>query len=122
MLTSVTIGIKDVAETIQEAKEYKEQGFKVLKVKTGLNPQLDAERVIRLNETFGNDFTIRVDANEGYSADDLDVFLKQTSSSPLELIEQPFHPKFNDELLKFPVEVRTEIGSRRITDRRESCF
>ncbi|MCF0054918.1 dipeptide epimerase [Dyadobacter sp. CY356] len=111
MLTSVTIGIKDVAETIQEAREYKEQGFKVLKVKTGLNAQLDAERVIRLNETFGDYFTIRVDANEGYSAHDLDVFLKETSSAPLELIEQPFHPKFNADLLKFPKDVRQKLAA-----------
>ncbi|MBE9461491.1 dipeptide epimerase [Dyadobacter subterraneus] len=111
MLTSVTIGIKDVAETIQEAKEYKEQGFKVLKVKTGLNPELDAERVIRLNETFGDYFTIRVDANEGYSAGDLEIFLKQTASTTLELIEQPFHPKFNNELLKFPKDVRRKLAA-----------
>lgn len=111
MLTSVTIGIKDVAETIQEAKEYKEQGFKVLKVKTGLNPHLDAERVIRLNETFGDYFTIRVDANEGYSTDDLNIFLKQTSSSTLELIEQPFHPKFNAELLKFSKDIRRKLAA-----------
>ncbi|MEO6685811.1 MAG: dipeptide epimerase [Dyadobacter sp.] len=119
MLTSVTIGIKDVAETIQEAKEYNEQGFKVLKVKTGLNPQLDAERVIRLNETFGDHFIIRVDANEGYSSDDLSIFLKQTSSTNLELTEQPFHPKFNTELLKFPTDVRKKLAAdESLTDAR----
>jgi L-alanine-DL-glutamate epimerase-like enolase superfamily enzyme len=111
MLTSVTIGIKNVAETILEAKEYKAQGFKVLKVKTGLDAQQDAERVIRLYETFGNYFTVRVDANEGYQAIDLENFLALTASCPTELIEQPFHPRRDQALLAFPADIRKILAA-----------
>ena len=106
MLTSVTIGIKNVEETILEALEYKEQGFKVLKVKTGLDPDEDAERVIKLFEKFGSHFTIRVDANEGYTPDDLRHFLLRTAGANLELIEQPFHPDKDSYLLDFSKEIR----------------
>jgi L-alanine-DL-glutamate epimerase-like enolase superfamily enzyme len=111
MLTSVTIGIKNVAETITEAREYKAQGFQVLKVKTGLDAAEDAERVVKLHETFGSYFTVRVDANEGYAAEDLRVFLSETASCPPELIEQPFHPDHNDILLTFPDGVRKILAA-----------
>lgn len=111
MLTSVTIGIKNVAETIQEAREYKEQGFKVLKVKTGRDVQEDAERIIRLHETFGDYFTVRVDANEGYLSADLKDFLSLTESCSPELIEQPFRPEFDQTLLYFPADVRKILAA-----------
>ena len=111
MLTSVTIGIKNVEETIYVAREYKDQGFKVLKVKTGLNPEEDAERVIKLFEQFGTYFTIRVDANEGYSPEDLRDFLARTKFADLELIEQPFHPDKDGELLDFPKETREILAA-----------
>ena len=122
MLTSVTIGIKNVAETIQEAKEYKAQGFKVLKVKTGLDAQEDAERIIRLYETFENYFTVRVDANEGYQAEDLEQFLALTASCPAELIEQPFHPSLDQALLTFPDEVRKILAADESLKNARSAF
>ncbi|CAG5018661.1 L-Lys-D/L-Arg epimerase [Dyadobacter sp. CECT 9275] len=111
MPTSITIGIKNVAETLYEAKEYKDQGFRILKIKTGVNAQEDAERVIRLYETFGDYFTVRVDANEGYSAEDLRFFLDQTASVPLELTEQPFHPRMDKMLLQFPAGIRRKLAA-----------
>ena len=35
--TSITIGIKDVSEMIKEAKQYYDQGFRILKIKTGIH-------------------------------------------------------------------------------------
>ncbi|WP_149239583.1 dipeptide epimerase [Dyadobacter sp. 32] len=111
MLTSVTIGIKNVEETIKEALEYKQQGFKVLKVKTGLDASEDAERVIKLFERFGNHFTVRVDANEGYKPQDLYYFLSQTEETNLELIEQPFQPELDSALLGFPEQTRMALAA-----------
>lgn len=87
--TSMTIGIKGVAETIEEAKEYAALGFKVFKVKTGMDVQEDIERIAALYGAFGADYTIRVDANQGYDLPKLQQFLKATAAYPLELIEQP---------------------------------
>lgn len=106
MLTSITIGIKNAAETIAEAKEYYGQGFKALKVKTGLDPQEDAERIVKLRETFKDHFSIRVDANTGYDAKALAQFLNLTRDSNVEVIEQPFLPGKEKDLLGFAPELR----------------
>ncbi|MDD2792122.1 MAG: dipeptide epimerase [Sediminibacterium sp.] len=87
--TSVTIGIKPVAETLQDAAEYAQMGFRVLKVKTGLNVQEDIERIAKLHERYQNKFTIRVDANQGYTIEALQQFIAGTGSYGIELIEQP---------------------------------
>jgi L-alanine-DL-glutamate epimerase-like enolase superfamily enzyme len=87
--TSMTIGIEGVVETIQEAKEYAALGFKVFKVKTGMDVQEDIERIAALYAAFGADYTIRVDANQGYDLPKLQQFVKATAAYPLELIEQP---------------------------------
>lgn len=88
MPTSVTIGIKDVEDTLQEAKAYYVLGFKTLKVKMGKNPEIDIERVLKIHEKF-KDVTIRVDANQGYTKDALLKFYKTTEAIPVEIIEQP---------------------------------
>jgi L-alanine-DL-glutamate epimerase-like enolase superfamily enzyme len=97
--TSVTIGIKGVAETLAEAAEYAAMGFRALKVKTGLDPQEDAERMIRLHEVYGNSMRLRVDANQGYSFSQLQSFLQMTAQVPLEVMEQPLPAGKENELL-----------------------
>lgn len=87
--TSVTIGIKDVAATVAEAQEYKDAGFRVLKVKLGLDVDTDIARLQALRAAYGDYFTIRVDANQGYTLPALQHFLKATRTANLELIEQP---------------------------------
>ncbi|MES3017831.1 MAG: dipeptide epimerase [Bacteroidota bacterium] len=106
MLTSITIGIKNVEETINEAKEYYSQGFKALKVKTGLDPQVDAERILKLREVFNTHFSLRVDANTGYNVKQLGLFLELTKGADIEVIEQPFLPGKENELLQFAPDVR----------------
>lgn len=86
--TSITIGIKSVKETIEEAGEYLSRGFSILKVKTGLNVEQDIERIMRLHEEFKSDIVIRVDANQGYSTEELQYFFKKTMGL-VEFIEQP---------------------------------
>ena len=87
--TSVTIGIMNVADTMIEADAYVKQGFRVVKVKTGLDVAEDIERILKLRETFQNKLTIRVDANQGYSLADLNRFYTETITADVELIEQP---------------------------------
>jgi L-alanine-DL-glutamate epimerase-like enolase superfamily enzyme len=106
MLTSITIGIKNVDETLREAKEYYEQGFRALKVKTGLNPEEDSERILKLREQFKSHFSIRVDANTGYDLPQLSRFLDLTSEANIEVVEQPFLPGYEEDILTFPPEVR----------------
>ncbi len=87
--TSITIGIKETAEMLEEANANFMAGFKVIKIKTGLDVEQDIERVSKLHEQFGNKMLIRVDANQGYSVENLRLFIQQTNNLSIELIEQP---------------------------------
>lgn len=89
MVTSVTIGIKNVAETLMEAKEYTGNGFRVLKVKLGNNLEEDIERIKKLRETYKDSLVIRVDINQGYTESAAIKFIEATKDLDIELIEQP---------------------------------
>jgi L-alanine-DL-glutamate epimerase-like enolase superfamily enzyme len=104
--TSVTIGIMNVTETLEEAENYFKLGFKVLKVKTGINVDEDIEKVIRLNEIYKNNLKIRVDANQGYSLIDLQKFLTETKKNGIELIEQPLKVGKEATLLQIDAQYR----------------
>lgn len=107
--TSITIGIKETAEMIEDALEYKGMGFKALKIKTGLSVEQDIERVSKLAEKFGNDMRIRVDANQGYSLENLTHFMKATAHLQLELIEQPLPVGKENELLNLTEKERNVL-------------
>lgn len=106
MPTSITIGIKNVAGTLEEAEEYKAAGFRVLKVKTGLNVEEDIERILKLRERHGDYFTIRVDANQGYDLAAIRLFLDRTRQARVELTEQPVPVGSEQILLELPWEER----------------
>jgi L-alanine-DL-glutamate epimerase-like enolase superfamily enzyme len=107
--TSMTIGIKGLDETLEEAKEYAAMGFKVFKVKTGMDVHEDIERIAVLYAAFGKNYTIRVDANQGYDLDQLKLFLEATAAYPLELIEQPLPVGQEESLLDLSAELRKRL-------------
>ncbi len=109
--TSVTIGIKSVAAALEEAAGYMALGFKIVKVKTGLNVAEDIERVLKIKEQFGDHFKIRVDANQGYSLADLKQFITATRGKDLELIEQPMPVGTEKELLNLAWEDRKLLAA-----------
>jgi L-Ala-D/L-Glu epimerase len=111
MPLSVTIGIKDIAGTLREAQEYQAKGFRVLKIKTGLDAAMDAACIIELYKKFGDHFTIRVDANMGYNLAQLKLFLAQTEHLPLELIEQPLPSASETDLLQLPASIRAILAA-----------
>jgi L-Ala-D/L-Glu epimerase len=108
--TSITIGISGVEKTLQEAREYKDLGFKILKIKIGINPEEDIERCRKLHETFGKHFKIRVDGNQGYSSAQTLAFVKATRSLGLELVEQPMKVGTETEMKSLPADVRKIIA------------
>ena len=109
--TSITIGIKGVSETLEEATEYYERGFRYLKVKLGNYLEEDIERMIKLREKFGDKIKIRIDANQGYSVDELLQFYTQTKSLDLELIEQPLPASNIEEMRSLPIELRQTLAA-----------
>jgi L-alanine-DL-glutamate epimerase-like enolase superfamily enzyme len=87
--TSVTVGIKGIAEAVEEARGYVAAGFRVLKVKLGHDVEEDVERLARLREAVGPAIGLRTDPNAGYDAGRLARYLEATRALGLEFCEQP---------------------------------
>ena len=111
MPTSVTIGIMGVAETLDAAKGYFDDGFKALKVKTGMNLEEDIERLVKLRERFGNDFALRVDGNQGYQIGEVLDFFKRTLSLNIELMEQPTRVGTEGVVGNLPPDIRKRLAA-----------
>ena len=85
--TSVTIPITDLDESVETARRRARQGFRMLKVKGGIDPAEDVRRVQAIHQALP-DLTLRLDADGGYSARDaLDV--ARALDKVLEVLEQP---------------------------------
>ncbi len=96
--TSITIGIMSVSETIALAREQVLKGFKSLKIKGGVDLQIDIEKVVKVREAVGKDIELRFDANQGYSVEQSLEFVEKTKGARLEILEQPT-PKGEPDLL-----------------------
>lgn len=85
--TSITISIASVDASVALARRRAAQGFRILKVKGGLNPQEDVRRVRAINAALPH-FTLRLDADQGYTVRQaLDV--ARALEGKLEMLEQP---------------------------------
>jgi L-alanine-DL-glutamate epimerase-like enolase superfamily enzyme len=111
MPTSNTIGIKNVEETLREARDYVSRGFSILKVKLGKDLDEDVERLVKLREVLGNTVVIRVDANQGYTVADTKAFFARTQSLNIELVEQPLPAAAVAEMKSLPEEIRKQIAA-----------
>lgn len=98
ILTSVTIGILPVEDTVGRARARVADGFRALKLKGGKSVDEDVERVLRVREAVGELVDIRFDANQGYTVEDSLRFVEATRRARLEIFEQPT-PKGEPDLL-----------------------
>jgi len=85
--TSVTIPIATYPECVEMAIERAAHGFRMLKIKGGLNPGDDVQNVQAIHRALP-EHTLRLDADGGYSVQDaLDV--ARALDGILEMLEQP---------------------------------
>lgn len=87
--TTVTLSIEELPTTLARAKDFQAQGFRALKIKCGLNPEEDIERIRQIRQTVGQQMRMTIDANQGYSvAESLRVFVA-IEACRIEFAEQP---------------------------------
>jgi L-alanine-DL-glutamate epimerase-like enolase superfamily enzyme len=85
--TSITLGIDDVPATVEMARKHARDGFRIFKLKGGLDPEQDVQRVRAVKRALPK-LTIRLDADQGYSVKTaLDV--AHALEGKLEFLEQP---------------------------------
>jgi len=85
--TSITLGLDDVPATVEMAQKRAAEGFRILKLKGGFDPEQDVRRVRAVHRALP-DLSIRLDAEQGYSVKSaLDV--ARALEDRLEFLEQP---------------------------------
>ncbi|MGG0644932.1 enolase C-terminal domain-like protein, partial [Sporosarcina gallistercoris] len=79
-----------IQEMAKEAKLAVEEGYRILKLKVGIDKKLDIERIQSVRQAVGFDISIKVDANQGWetSADSMYV-LDRIKACEIDWIEQP---------------------------------
>ena len=111
LATSVTIGILSTRETLEEARMYLSQGFKILKIKIGHDLDADTERLFKLREHLGKHVPLRVDINQGYTREAFAAFVQKTAPLDLEFSEQPLKHDEMEAMLTFPAPVRKKVAA-----------
>lgn len=96
--TDITIGIAAPEAMAESAVQFKNQDFKIIKVKLGKEPAADVERIKQIRNAIGPKTKIRIDANQGWTFDDAVFTLQNLAPYQIEFCEQPMRT-YNDELL-----------------------
>ena len=86
------IGLLSPDEAVRKAEPLVEKGVTTLKVKSGVEVEADAERIVRLRERFGPGIKLRTDANGGFTPAEALRFTDKMLEIDLEHFEQPVLP------------------------------
>lgn len=87
--TTVTLSIEELQTTLVRAKDFQAKGFRALKIKCGLNPKDDIERVRQIRQLVGGQMRLTLDANQGYSVAEALHMLEAVKDCQIEFVEQP---------------------------------
>lgn len=91
IVTDITISVNDPEIMVRDALLAVERGYDCLKMKVGVNPQLDVTRLSAVRNAVGRDVVIRIDANQAWQPKEAVRLLNQMQERGLdiELVEQP---------------------------------
>jgi len=87
--TDMTIGICDPDEAAQKALAIKQRGFRIIKVKLGLDYDADHARLANIRRAVGDDTVLRIDANQGWDRTTAIHHLDAFKRFNIEFCEQP---------------------------------
>lgn len=89
--TDLTISVNPVDEMVRDAVEAVNKGFSILKIKVGKEGTADVERIAAIRQAVGESVTLRVDANQGWTAAQSVAIIKAMEDKGLniQLVEQP---------------------------------
>ncbi|NLC12768.1 MAG: dipeptide epimerase [Chloroflexi bacterium] len=89
--TDITISINSPEEMVADSLEAKALGYKILKLKLGIDVNLDLERLKAIISAVGPDMKLRLDANQGWKPKEAIRILREIEAKgfPIEFVEQP---------------------------------
>ena len=103
--TDITISVNDPETMVRDSLIALDRGYDCLKMKVGINPEMDVARLKAVRQAVGNDVTIRIDANQAWNAKQAVKILNamQEQGLQIELVEQPV-PAHDLEGMKYVTE------------------
>jgi len=89
--TDITISMGEIEKMIADAHNAVALGYDTLKIKIGDNPTKDVERVVAIHNALDENIKLRLDANQGWTAQESVELLHALESQDIiaEFIEQP---------------------------------
>ncbi|MDB5344413.1 MAG: ykfB 2 [Schlesneria sp.] len=111
-----SLGAYEPERARRRAAELVAAGFTTIKVKVGVDPVRDVERVRIVRETIGPDIALTIDANGGWDVPTAIRCIRELADCQLTIVEQPIPPGDYTGLAR----VRNETGAKILAD--ESCF
>lgn len=84
-----TVSIGDPQKMARDALSIVQKGFQIIKVKLGESREADVERIRLIREAIGMDIPLRIDANQGWSADSAIEILHAVQPYNIQLCEEP---------------------------------
>ncbi|MDO5416344.1 MAG: dipeptide epimerase [Lachnospiraceae bacterium] len=85
----ITIGINAPEKMAALAEDYvKNKGYRILKIKTGIDPEEDLRALSLIRQAIGPDIRLRVDANQGYNINSALYALEGMKKYGVEAVEQ----------------------------------
>ncbi len=91
IVTDITISVNDPETMVRDALIALDRGYDCLKMKVGVNPELDVARLSAVRKAVGKDVVIRIDANQAWTPKQAVNILNrmQEQGLDIELVEQP---------------------------------
>ncbi|WP_018659009.1 mandelate racemase/muconate lactonizing enzyme family protein [Allofustis seminis] len=87
--SDITIGIDEPQKMAALAQKYVAEGYRILKIKIGIDPVDDVEAIRLIREAVGPEISLRVDANQGYHAKQAVQIARAFETYHVDEIEQP---------------------------------
>ena len=87
--TDITIGIDTIEEMVRECLERVGEGFRILKIKCGIDPKKDVEVLRQIRSAVGDQIDLRIDINQGYDVETALHVLRAIEKCNISEAEQP---------------------------------
>lgn len=105
LVTDITISLGSPGKMVAECKKRVEEGFTIVKIKVGGDPDMDIERLKKIHDSFRDKILIRIDANQGW-----------TAKQAVHVCRELERAKVNIDLIEQPVAARDFSGMRFVRD------
>jgi len=87
--TDYTVSLGEPDQMVADAREIKDRGFQVIKVKLGEDPDRDIQRIKAIRAAIGMEIPLRIDANQGWSVDSAIKVLNALGTDNIQFCEEP---------------------------------